>query len=89
MTTVTASELQKNFGRYQAQAQREAVRVTSHGRESVVLLSVEDYERLKKLDDRVSMHVSDLPDDLVAELDKTLEDMKDVEPAQMKQHGPW
>jgi len=89
MTTVTASELQKNFGRYQAQAQREAVRVTSHGRESVVLLSVEDYERLKKLDDRVSMHVSDLPDDLVAELDKTLENMKDVEPAQMKQHGPW
>lgn len=89
MTTVTASELQKNFGRYQAQAQRGAVRVTSHGRESVVLLSVEDYERLKKLDDRVSMHVSDLPDDLVAELDKALEDMKDVEPAQMKQHGPW
>jgi len=89
MTTVTASELQKHFGRYQAQAQREAVRVTSHGRESVVLLSVQDYERLKKLDDRVSMHVSDLPDDLAAELDKTLEDMNSVEPAQMKQHGPW
>lgn len=89
MTTVTASELQKNFGRYQAQAQREAVRVTSHGRESVVLLSVEDYERLKAMDDRVACHVADLPDDLAQALEDSLEEMKDIEPAQMKQHGPW
>lgn len=78
-TTVTASELQKNFGRYQAQAQRGAVKVTSHGRESVVLLSAEDYERLKKLDDRVACHPADLPDDLAAALDESLEKMKGIE----------
>lgn len=88
MTTVTASELQKNFGRYQAYAQREAVKVTSHGRDSVVLISVEDYERFKALDDRVAMHPSDLPDDMVAELKASLEDMKDIEAAPMRHHGP-
>lgn len=88
MTTVTASELQKNFGRYQAYAQREAVMVTSHGRESVVLISAEDYERYKSIDDRVSCHPADLPDELIAALDEALEEMKDVEAAPMKHHGP-
>ena len=78
MPTVTASELQKNFGRYQAQAQREAVKVTSHGRDSVVLISAEDYERFKALDERVACHPSDLPDDLKQALDETLDEMKDI-----------
>ncbi len=89
MSTVTASELQKNFGKYQAQAQRQPIRVTSHGRDSVVLISVEDYERYKSMDDRVSLSMGDLPDDLAAELGSTLEEMKDVEAAEMKPHGPW
>lgn len=88
MTTVTASELQKNFGRYQAQAQREAVRVTSHGRESVVLLSAEDYERLSKLDNRVAMHPADLPDDLKHALDASLKDMGHIQAAEMPELKP-
>jgi prevent-host-death family protein len=79
MTTVTASELQKNFGRYQAHAQREAVKVTSHGRDSVVLISVEDYERYQAMDTRQVYHVSEAPDDILAALDESLEDMKDVQ----------
>lgn len=89
MSIVTASELQKNFGKYQAQAQRHPIKVTSHGRDSVVLISVEDFERYKSLDDRVSMSIEDLPDDLAAELDRSLKEMKDVKPAGMKRHGPW
>ena len=89
MSTVTASELQKNFGKYQAQAQLHPIKVTSHGRDSVVLISVEDYERYQSLDDRVSLSMGDLPDDLAAELDSTLEEMKDVDAAEMKLHGPW
>lgn len=89
MSTVTASELQKNFGKYQAQAQRNPVKITSHGRDSVVLISAEDYERYRSMDDRVSLSMGDLPDDLAAELDSTLEEMKDVEAAEMKLHGPW
>jgi len=79
MTTVTASEMQKNFGRYQAHAQREAVKVTSYGRESVVLISAEDYERFRSLDDRRAMHPSDLPDDLVEALEDGLRELEGVE----------
>lgn len=89
MDTVTASEFQKNFGRYQAQAQRGAIKVTSHGRDSVVLISAEDYERLRSLDDRVAMNVADMPDELVQALDDGLKELEAVEAAPMKSHGPW
>ncbi|MEZ4859876.1 MAG: type II toxin-antitoxin system prevent-host-death family antitoxin [Caldilineaceae bacterium] len=49
MTTVSASEFQKNFGHFKELAQREPVMVTSNGRESVVLLSAAEYAELKKL----------------------------------------
>lgn len=89
METVTASEFHENFGGFQARAQRGAVKVTSHGRDSVVLISAEDDKRLKSLDDRVSMSVADLPDGLVQALEDSLEEMKDIEAAPMKRHGPW
>ena len=89
MDTVTASELQKNFGKYQAQAQRQPVKVTSHGRDSVVLISSEDYERYKSLDERVSMSIADLPDDLINELDQSLNELESIKPAEMKRNGPW
>ncbi len=41
---VTSSDFQKNFGQYKELAQREAVHVTSNGRESVVLLSAAEYQ---------------------------------------------
>ena len=59
MPRVTASELQKNFGKYQAQAQREPVTVTSHGRESVVLMNVQDYNRLKEIEDEMTDKMMD------------------------------
>lgn len=89
MDTVTASEFQKNFGRYQAQAQRGAVKVTSHGRDSVVLISAEDYKRLKSMDDRVSMRLADLPDTMVQAMDDGLNELENIEAAQIKRHGPW
>lgn len=48
MTTVSASEFQRNFGHFKEVAQREPVIVTSNGRESVVLLSATEYAELKK-----------------------------------------
>ena len=50
MIRVTAAEFQRKFGRYRESAQREPVAITSHGRESVVLLSAEEYRRLKQQD---------------------------------------
>jgi prevent-host-death family protein len=62
MAKVTAGRFQKEFGHYRTLAHREAVTVTSHGRDDVVLLSAEEYQRLRSLE-RLSMHVSELSDD--------------------------
>lgn len=51
MPTVTASEFQKNFGAFKEAAQREPVRITSNGRESVVLISAAsfaEYQQFKQ-----------------------------------------
>lgn len=68
MARVPASEFQREFGRLRAVAHREAVIVTSHGRDDVVLLSAGEYRRLRSLDRR-AMHVSELTDDELAALD--------------------
>jgi len=67
MARVPAKEFQREFGRLRGVAHREAVIVTSHGRDDVVLLSIEEYQRLRSLDRR-AMHVSELPDDVVEAL---------------------
>jgi prevent-host-death family protein len=69
MARVPASEFQREFGRLRGIAHREAVIVTSHGRDDVVLLSAEEYQRLRSLDRR-AMHVSELTDEELAALDK-------------------
>jgi prevent-host-death family protein len=65
MARVPASEFQREFGRLRGVAHREAV--TSHGRDDVVLVSAEEYQRLRNLDRR-AMHVSELSDEEVAAL---------------------
>ncbi len=64
MVRVSAAQLAKQFGAYAEQAQREPVTITRHGRDSVVLLSIADYERLKSFDTREAYSIFDLPDDL-------------------------
>ena len=68
--TATAADVARNFGRFKELAQRGPVAVTSHGRESVVLLSVDEYIRLKALDDRVSLNTRDLPPQFVEALER-------------------
>jgi prevent-host-death family protein len=65
MARVTASEFQRQFGRLRGVAHREAVIVTSHGRDDVVLVSAEEYQRLRNIDRR-AIHVSQLSDEEVA-----------------------
>ena len=50
---VSAAEFQRNIGRYQDLALRQPVAVTRNGRESCVLLSTEEYRRLKRRDREV------------------------------------
>jgi len=51
--TVSAAEFQRNIGKYQDIALTKAVAITKNGRERTVLLSAEEYSRLKKRDRRV------------------------------------
>jgi prevent-host-death family protein len=53
MPVVTSAEFQRNLGFYQDKALTEPVTITKNGREWLVLLSVEEYARLKRRDRRV------------------------------------
>lgn len=68
MVSVTSAEFQKGFGRYREVAQREPVTITSYGRESLVLLSAEEYRRLKQ-HDRRALHPWELSEDALAALE--------------------
>jgi prevent-host-death family protein len=50
--SVTAAELQKNFGRWRDAAQKESVIVTAHGKPSVAIVGIAEFERLRALDRR-------------------------------------
>ncbi len=50
MQTLTAKDAKYDFGRLIDLARAEPVTVAKHGRPVVVVLSVEEYERLKSLD---------------------------------------
>ena len=51
--TITSVEFQRNFGRYQDKALKEPVAITRNGRERIVVLSAEEYQRLKRRDRQV------------------------------------
>ena len=66
MDTISSVEFQKKFGYYQDRALVEPVILTRNGRQRLVLLSVEEFSRLK-LYDRESLPVSALSEaDLLA-----------------------
>ncbi len=67
--TVTSAEFQKRFGLYREVAQRAPVAVTSHGRESVVLISATEYARLKE-QDRQAQYVWEMDEEALEELAK-------------------
>ena len=70
MVTITAAQLHKTFARYRDAARKAPVVVTHHGRESLVILSADEYRRLKSLDTRRAVYPWELPEDLA----KALED---------------
>jgi prevent-host-death family protein len=52
---VSSGDFLKSYGRISETALREPVSITSHGRERLVLLSAEEYRRLKA-NDRVALY---------------------------------
>ncbi len=63
MTITNASEFQKRLGEFSSIARREPVTITRHGRPTLVLLAAEDYERLRRFEERSTKAVRtvDLP----------------------------
>jgi prevent-host-death family protein len=53
ITTVTSADFQRNIGRYQDEALKKPVAITKNGRLRTVLISAEEYARLKRRDRRV------------------------------------
>lgn len=59
MLTVSAVEFQRNFGRYQDEALKQPLSITRNGRDRLVVLSVEEYQRLKRRE-RIVFRTEDL-----------------------------
>lgn len=53
MDTITSADFQRKIGHYQDRALVEPVIVTRNGRERVVLLSADEFKRLKRRDRQV------------------------------------
>lgn len=62
MVRVTASEFQRSFGKLSDKALREAVAITKEGRDHLVLVSADEYARLKRRDRKVGL-AGDLSDE--------------------------
>ena len=67
MQTVSAAEIQKNFGHYRETAATEGVVVTAHGKPGVVIIAYAEYERLKELDRRV-LRLEDMSNEQIQEM---------------------
>ena len=61
---VTATDFSKAVGRYQDLAMDQAVIVTRNGRDRTVIISAEEYQRLKRRDRHVH-EAGELPDEVV------------------------
>lgn len=70
MTKITAAEFQRAPGRVRALALRAPVIVTNHGHVDLVVLSADEYERLKQADRR-AVRAQDMTDADLALLDAT------------------
>lgn len=59
MLTATAAEMQRDFGLWRDRARQEPVGIGQDGRPEVIMLSAEEYQRLKRRD-REALRVEEL-----------------------------
>lgn len=69
MIKVSAAEFQRNIGRYQDLALTQPVAVTRNGRERTVMISTEEYHRLKRRDRQV-LRLEDFTDEMIEAIAK-------------------
>jgi len=64
----SSEDLQKHVGLVQEAALIEPVEITYHGRARHILMSVSEYRRLREAPPPVALHLSEIPNDILAEL---------------------
>ncbi|ACE94330.1 hypothetical conserved protein (plasmid) [Rhizobium etli CIAT 652] len=70
----STSDLSRKSGDIIAEALRHPVTITQRNKPRLVLLNIEDYERLMKQSDRRSVGtIGTMPDELLAEFDNAVE----------------
>jgi prevent-host-death family protein len=69
MSVVTSAEFQRKPGLYQDKALAEPVTITKNGRERLVLMSAEEYRRLKRRDRQVGL-TSELSEEWIEAVSK-------------------
>jgi prevent-host-death family protein len=67
MLQVRAAEFQRHFGRYQDEALTRPVAITRNGHERLVVISVDEYRRLRRRSREV-IRVEDFSDEEVAQI---------------------
>ena len=72
MIEVSATEFQRNIGKYQDTASNEPVTITRQGRSQWVLLSANEYERLKGMNKTEVYRAGDYPQWLIDGLEEEL-----------------
>jgi PHD/YefM family antitoxin component YafN of YafNO toxin-antitoxin module len=69
MLKVSSAEFQRNIGRYQDLALTQPVAVTRNGRERTVMISTEEYHRLKRRDRKV-LRLEDFTEEMIEAIEK-------------------
>ncbi len=88
MSVVSSAEFQRNLGLYQDKALGEPVTITKNGRERLVLLSVEEYQRLKRRDRHV-FATEDLAEERIAAIEASrMDERHDPLNAELKDWTP-
>jgi prevent-host-death family protein len=69
-TRITCQTAGRHFGEFSDKALVQPVVVTKHGRNHVVIIAADEYERLKRRDRRAYL-AHELPDDILEALKRT------------------
>ncbi len=70
MKSVTSAEFQRHFGRYQDEALIHPISITRNGRERVVMISADEYRRIKR-NMRQTVRVEELPEQELAAIEQS------------------
>ncbi len=73
MPRVTSTEFQQSVGSYSDTALQEPVIITSHNRDRLVLMGVDEYNRLKGLEEKMDKETEKLMDQIIDDHRGTLE----------------